>query len=53
MDINGEGEKRVNFKYTEMPIECQCKIETADKGFWGSCGNLDVATWNPKAMGNL
>ena len=32
--FDGQGEKRVNFEYSEMPHMKPLKIETADKGFW-------------------
>ena len=32
--FDGQGENRVNFEYTEMPIMKPIKFDTADKGFW-------------------
>ena len=34
--FDGQGESRVNFKYTEMPIMKPILINTASKKFWGS-----------------
>ena len=34
--FDGQGESRVNFKYTEMPIMRPILIDTATKKFWGS-----------------
>ena len=34
--FDGQGETRVNFKYTEMPIMKPILIDTATKKFWGS-----------------
>ena len=34
--FDGQGEKRVGFKYTEMPIMAPILIDTASKKFWGS-----------------
>ena len=40
--FDGQGEKRVGFKYSEMPHMKPVKIETADKGFGkqSGCGYL-------------
>jgi len=34
--FDGQGEERVNFEYTEMPIMRPIVIDTATKKFWGS-----------------
>ena len=34
--FDGQGEKRVNFEYAEMPIMRPILIDTATKKFWGS-----------------
>ena len=47
--FDGQGESRVNFKYTEMPIMRPVLIDTATKKILGF--NLAVANWNP-TMGN-